>query len=315
MQHVTPATDLGWAVTELAAATVHLFDHDLRLVARVPVPLEGARMSVSATRLLVAVGDKQQLAVLDHSGALRWRSPWDRFAGDATAGADFHLDGDDNLWIRLGDAKKLIAVHAATGREIHRVPLPGPEAAWFLHRPLDAWTGLALVEPDPSPAMLVGLEAERITLRPLAGHDLADFSPAGDHYLTVSLDGFLSVRDVATDAVIADRHLDDLSDTAPRPPSWRFLDRAMFLTDELVLTAIIATDVPDDGEEHLLLAARSLRHRSRVRYPHLHNPGAIHPAQRPGRWLTHDRSQDLLQLWQLDGRLDDEPLPGQIALL
>jgi hypothetical protein len=163
--------------------------------------------------------------------------------------------------------------------------------------------------------MLVGLDAEHVVLRPLAGDDLAGFSPAGDRYLTMALDGFLSVRDVTTDTVIAQRHLEDLPDTPPCLASWRYLARAVFLTDELILIAVSTADLPDDLEDHLLLSARSLRCRSQVRYSHPHRSGTIHPKQQPGRWLTRHQEEDQLRLWQLDGRLDDEPLPGQTALL
>ncbi|MER5338703.1 hypothetical protein [Micromonospora sp. NPDC002717] len=312
IRHVTQATGLGWAVTESASFTVNLFDHDLRRVARFAVPLDDPRMNVGATSQLVAAGDKHQIVVLDHNGAVLWRSSWDRLGGSATVGADFDLDGDDILWVRLAGTKELVAIHAATGKEINRTPLPGPEAASFVHRPADTWTGLTLPHPEPSPSMLIGLNAGHIVLRPLAGDDLAGFSPAGDRYLTTAFDGFVSVRNVTTDNVIAERHLEDLPDT---PRGWRYVDRAVFLTDELILIAVSTADLPDDAEGHLLLSARRLRCRSQMRYPHPHRFGSIHPAQQPGRWLTRHHEEDRLRLWQLDGRLDDEPLPGQIALL
>ncbi|MEU4712906.1 hypothetical protein AB0F73_04475 [Micromonospora purpureochromogenes] len=304
---------MSWAVTEAASITVNLFDHDLRHMARFAVPLDDPQMNVRANGQLVAAGDKHQIVVLDHNGAVQWRSDWHRLG--AAAGVDFDLDGDHILWVRLAGTKELVAIHATTGKEIHRTPLPGPEAAWFVHRPVDTWTGLALLHPDPSPAMLIGLDAEHIVLRPLVGHDLAGFSPAGHRYLTMALDGFLSVRDVTTDIVIAERHLEDLPNTPPGLACWRYLDRAVFLTDELILIAVSTADLPDDAEEHLLLSACSLRCRSQMRYPHPHRSGSIYPAQQPSRWLTRHHEEDLLRLWQLDGRLDDEPLPGQIALL
>lgn len=313
IRNVTQATGLGWVVTEPNSVTVNLIDHELRRVARLAVPLDGPRMNVAATAQLVAAGDEHQIVALDHHGAVHWRSTWDRLGGSADA--DFHLDGEHILWVRLADTRELVAIHATTGKELHRTPLPGPEAAMFIHRPVDTWTGLTLLHPDPSPAMLVGLDAEHIVLRPLAGDDLAGFSPAGDHYLTVALDSFLSVRDVTADTVIAERHLEDLPGLPPCHANWRYLDRAVFLTDELILIDVSTADLPDDAEDHLLLSARGLRCRSQVRYPHPHRSGAIHPSQQPGRWLTRHHEEDQLRLWQLDGRLDDVPLPGQIALL
>lgn len=308
MHRVTPASGLGWAVTEPASATVSLFDHDLLLVARVATS-HADPLSVGATGRLLAVGDEEQVTVLDHHGVERWRRSWDRPVGG------LGLDGDDILWVRLADPFELIAIVAASGEEIHRMALPGPVAAWFLHRPGDIRTGLALIEPDPSAAMLIGLDAGRIARRPLVGPDLAGFSPAGDRYLSMTLDGFLSVRDVTTDTVLAHRHLDDLPGTPPGLPRPRFADRAVFVTDGLMLVDVAAEGLPDGSDEHLVLAAGSLRCRSQVRYPHHDDPGTVHPAQIPGRWLTRDHEQGLLRLWQLDGRLDDEPLPGQIALL
>lgn len=313
IQHVTQATSLGWVVTEPNSATVNLFDHELRRVGRVAVPLDDPQMNVAATGQLVAAGDKHQIIVLDHRGGIHWRSDWDRLGGSADAG--FHLDGEHVLWVRLTDTKELVAIDATTGKEIHRTPLPGPEAAMFVHRPVDTWTGLTLFHPDPSPAMLVGLDAEHIALRPLTGDDLAGFSPAGDHYLTMAPDGFLSVRDLTTGTMIVEGHLEDLPDMPPGPASWRYLDRAVFVTDELILIDVSTADLPDDAEDHLLLSARGLRCRSQVRYPHPYRSGAIHPSQQPGRWLTRHHQQDQLRLWQLDGRLDDDPLPGQVPLL
>ncbi|MGV9763883.1 hypothetical protein [Micromonospora tulbaghiae] len=292
---------------------MNLFDHDLRRVAQLAAPLDDPRMNVSANRRLVAAGDEHQIVVLDHDGAVRWRSRWDRLGG--RAGTDFHLDGDHILWIRLADTEELVAVHGASGAEIHRTPLPGPEAAWFLHSPVGVWTGMTLLDPYQSRAMLIRLDAERIVSRPLAGGDLAGFSPAGGRYLTQTLDGFLSVRDVASDAVITARHLEDLPGTPSRVEGCRHVDRAVFLSEELILTAINTEDLPDDAEGHLLLSALSLRCRSQVRYPHHHGAGAVHPSYQPGRWLTGHHEDDQLRLWQLGARLDDEPMPGQLALL
>ncbi|MEW2590417.1 hypothetical protein AB0893_08380 [Micromonospora aurantiaca] len=313
IRQVTQATGPGWVVTERDSVTVNLFDQELRRVARLAVPLDGPQMKVSATRRLVAAGDEQQIVVLDRDGAIRWRSTWQRL-GDS-AGADFHLDGDGTLWIRLAGTGELVALHGARGTEIHRIPLPGPEAAWFVHSPRNAWTGLTLLDPDRSDAMLIRLDAEHIVSRPLAGGDLAGFSPAGGRCLTLTTDGFLSVRDVASDAAIAERHLEDLRGAPHWPVSPRYVDHALFLTEDLILIAVNTADLPNDAEGHLLLSALSLGCRSEVRYPRHHGSGSVHPAHQPGRWLTRQHEDDQLRLWQLDVRLDDEPLPGQLALL
>ncbi len=290
---------------------MNLFDYDLRRVARLAAPLDDPRMKVSATRRLVAAGDDHQIVVLDHDGAVRWRSSWDRLGGSTAGG--FHLDGDHVLWIRLGDT--LVAVHGVSGAEIHRTPLPGPGAAWFVHSPAGVWTGLTLLNPYESLAMLIRLDAGRIVSRPVAGGGLAGFSPAGGRYVTLTLDGLLSVRDAASDAVIAERHLEDLPGPPPSLPSCRDVDRAVFLSEDLILAALNTEDLPNDAEDHLLLSALSLRCRSQVRYPHHHSYGAVHPSYEPGRWLTRHHEDDQLRLWQLDARLDDEPMPGQLALL
>jgi hypothetical protein len=131
----------------------------------------------------------------------------------------------------------------------------------------------------------------------------------------MSLDGFLSVRELATEPVLAQRHLDDLPDLPPRFLGGMFTDYPVLLTDQLVLVSLRPPESPAETEEHLLLSARSLRYRSGVRYPSLHAPGSLVGAERPGRWLTHDHQDNKLRLWQVGGRLDDEPLPGQITLL
>ncbi|MEU4790584.1 hypothetical protein AB0F95_12870 [Micromonospora tulbaghiae] len=312
IRHVTQAAGLGWVVTEQDRVAVNLFDHELRRVARLAAPLDGPQMKVSATRRLVAAGDAHQIVVLDHDGVVRWRTSWDRLGG---SGADFHLDGDHVLWIRLADTEELVAVHGASGAEIRRTPLPGPEAAWFLHRSVGAWTGLTLADPDQTRALLIRLDAEHIVSRQLAGGDLAGFSPAGGRYLALTLDGFLSVRDVASDAVITARHLEDLPGAPSSLAGCRHVDRAVFLSEELILAAPNTEGLPDDAEGHLLLSALSLRCRSQVRYPHHDGSGAVHPSYQPGRWLTRHHEDDQLRLWQLDARLDDEPMPGQLALL
>ncbi|MDO3686184.1 hypothetical protein [Micromonospora sp. C28ISP2-4] len=313
IRHVTQATDLGWVGTERDSTAVNLFDHELRHVARLAVPLDDPRMKVSATRRLVAAGDKQQIVVLDHHGVVRWRSSWDRFG--SSAGADFHLDGDHVLWVRLAGTGELVAVNGVSGAEFHRMPLPGPEAAWFLHAPDGVWTGLTLLDPYRSRAMLIRLDGERIVSRPLAGGDLAGFSPAGSRYLTLTPDGYLSVRDVASDAVITARHLEDLPGAPPGLAGCRHVDRAVFLSEDLILATVNTEDLPNDAEGHLMLSALSLRCRSQVRYPHHHGSAAVHPSHQPGRWLTRHHEDDQLRLWQLGARLDDEPIPGQLALL
>jgi hypothetical protein len=310
MRRVTPATDFGWAVTQPGEGTVSLFDRDLRAVATVPIPFDAPQVEVGATDRLIAVADKHEIAVSDHGGAVQWRRTWAEVGGHA--GVDFGLDGTGVLWVRA--AGRLVALDAATGEEIHRIWLPGPEGARFIHRTADTWTGLTLVDPDTCSSGLAAVEAGRIALRPLAELRLFGFSPAGGRYLTVSFDEQLSVREVATDAVIAERHLDDLPDKPTSLADRSDLDRAMFVTDELILIVISAVDRHTDVE-HLLLAAHSLRCRSQLRYPHLFGPGVVHPAPTPGRWLTRHLKEDLLQLWQLDDRLDDEPPPGQLALL
>ncbi|MGA4683098.1 MULTISPECIES: hypothetical protein [Micromonospora] len=313
IRHVMQATGLGWVVTEQDRLTVNLFDHELGRVARFAAPLDDPRMQVSATRRLVAAGDAHQIVVLDHDGVVRWRSSWGRLGG--SAGADFHLDGDHVLWIRLRETEELVAVNGVSGAEIRRTPLPGPGPAWFISATDGVWTGLTLLDPCQSRAMLIRFDAERIVSRPLAGGDLAGFSPAGGRYLTQTLDGFLSVRDVALDAVITARHFEDLPGTPPSLAGCRHVDRAVFLSEELILAAPNTGSLPNDAEGHLLLSALSLRCRSQVRYPHHDGSGAVHPSYQPGRWLTRHHEDDRLRLWQLGARLDDEPMPGQLALL
>ena len=314
LRDVTPAVGLGWVVTEPARETVSVLDHNLQLLGRVPIDLTGSRIAVAAAGSFIAASDGNEIAVLDGAGKTCWRKAWDRFA-DAAIGdvPTLHIDADGVLWIRAGQA--LLALDVGNGKEIHRVPLIGPDAALFLHRAADSRTGLALLQPDPSPSALISLVNDHIVLQPLIGLDTASFSPAGSQYLTMTMDGFLSVREVATEAVLVWRHLDDLPDLPPDLIGASFASWATFLNDDLVLASVGVPEASDDLQEHLLLSPRSLRCRSRVRYPGVADPGSIVDSQQPGRWLTHEHETKTLRLWQLGDRLDDEPLPGQLHLL
>jgi hypothetical protein len=328
LQHILPAAGSGWVVTE-ATQTVSLFDHDLHLVRRVSLPFTVPRLNVSATSRFIAIADGHDLVVLDSAGNICWRRPWTHFQAEpADTEISFHLDTGGILWIRVATSRELVALDAATGVEIDRATLIGPDAAWFLHRPADTSTGLGLLHPDPSPSALISLDNSRITLRPLRGFDLADFSPEGSRYLTMSIDGFLSIRELASETVLAQRHLDDLPDLPPqiRFADWNLEYPALFLTDEIILVTLGSRDYSHD-DTHLLLSARSLRYRSQIDYPTPRWPGSIVSAETSGYWLTHDHEESTLRLWQTGDTapppaspqskstpLDDEPLPGQIAL-
>ncbi|WP_211191614.1 hypothetical protein [Actinoplanes sp. TBRC 11911] len=328
LRHVRPAAGLGWVVTE-ATEAVSLLDHDLQLVRRVSLPFAVPRLDVSATSQFIAIADSHELVVLDSAGDIRWRRPRSHLrAGTADTETSFHIDADGILWIRMATTRELLALDAGTGIEIDRATLVGPDAAWFVHRPTDASTGLGLLHPDPSPSALISLDNSRIVLRPLRGFDLADFSPAGSRYLTMSIDGFLSVRELATETVLVERHLDDLPGLPYRIryADWYFEYPALFLTDEIILVKISSRDYSED-DSHLLLSARSLRYRSQIDYPTPRWPGSIVSAERSGRWLTHYHEESTLRLWQIADTspppagpqarptpLDDEPTPGQLTL-
>jgi hypothetical protein len=314
LRDVTPAVGLGWVVTEPARKTISVLDHNLQLLGRVPMDLTGSRTAIAAGGSFIAASDSNEIAVLEVTGKTCWRKALDRSAGASMGDApSLHIDADGVLWIRAEQA--LLALDVKSGKEIHRVPLTGPDAALFLHRPTDSRTGLALLHPDPSPSMLISLVNDHIVLQPLVGLDTASFSPAGSQYLTMTMDGFLSVREVATEAVRVWRHLDDLPDLPPDLIGASFASWATFLNDDLVLASVGIPETSDDLQDHLLLSARSLRCRSRVRYPGIADPGSIVGSQQPDRWLTHEHEANTLRLWQLRDRLDDEPLPGQLHLL
>ncbi|GLW27542.1 hypothetical protein Areg01_04830 [Actinoplanes regularis] len=316
VRDITSAAGVGWIATEPTCNAVSLFDHDLRLRRRLRVPLDGPRINAAATDRFVVAGDDNGMAAVDHTGKIIWQSAWNRFADNATnRDTTLHIDAQGVLWIRLADAQQLLALDAASGRELNRVPLAGPEAARFLHRPGDARTGLVLSQPYPSPSALISLVDGRIAVHPLDGFDLDGFNPAGSHYLTEDLEGFLSVRDLATESVLAWRHINDLPELPSDLADSTFTDWATFLTDELILISLGPEDSPDDAGQHLLLSARSLRCRSVVRYPNDLSPGSISASERPGRWLTHHHNTGTLRLWQLGDHLDDGPFPGQLSLL
>jgi hypothetical protein len=279
--HVSPALGGGWTVTERRGTTVHLFDAQLRPVASVAVPLEQAPHSARAGGGLIVAGDEHDVAAVGVDGRVWWRNSWEAYAGRPTGGAAFDLDADGVLWVGLGWPAEIVLVDAATGAEFDRLP-----------------ARLADDDDDDDDA-----------------DDRPETSPDGGRLLTAETNGWLSVWDAADGAMLARRHLADVPARPPYLDALDFLDlnRAVFVTDELVLVAVCPDELPGDAEDHLLLSSGGLRCRSRVRYPHLMRAGSVHSAPAPGRWLTQD--DDVLRLWQLDGRLDDEPLPGQLALV
>ncbi|WP_433053319.1 hypothetical protein [Dactylosporangium sp. CS-033363] len=164
-----------------------------------------------------------------------------------------------------------------------------------------------------SRSWLVRLESGRIALRPLAGERLVGFTPSGDRYFAMP-HGFLTVRAVATDQVVAARHIDDVPGPAAHTGRMWLLEAAAVVSDELVVVAVNLDDFETDFEEHLLLSARSMRCRSTVEYPVPMTQNSIYPADGAGRWLTRSHEERVVRLWQIAGPLDDEAMPGQERL-
>ncbi|WP_433211720.1 hypothetical protein ACQP00_51060 [Dactylosporangium sp. CS-047395] len=295
-------------VTEPSAPAVRVLDSRLRLTALVNVPAGERRFRVSADDRHVVVSTGEELAVVDYRGQLLSRLPGEH---GVAAPPECHLDCHGVLWVHRPPVDELVAVEAATGREIARAKLETANGEGvFVSDPTGVWTGLHVAMGYYSRSWLVRLESGRIALRPLDGESLIGLTPSGDRYFAMPR-GFLTVRAVATDQVVAARHIDDVPGLEERT---RLLEAAAVVSDELVIVAVNLDDFETDFEEHLLLSARSMRYRSTVEYPFPMTQNSIYPADGAGRWLTRSHEERVVRLWRIAGPLDDEAMPGQERL-
>ena len=76
----------------------------------------------------------------------------------------------------------------------------------------------------------------------------------------------------------------------------------------------ITDDSATDFEDHLLLSTRTMRYRSTVEYAYPMTQNSIYPADEHDQWLTCNYQDRTVRLWQIDGPLDDQPMPGQERL-
>jgi len=174
---------------------------------------------------------------------------------------------------------------------------------------MNSWTGLHLNHGDGTcHSWLVRPTTDSgIQITAVAGPTLTAFRHTEPRYLAMSHRAArLTVRDIATDTVLADRSSDPLAG-----PDAQLLT-AVVVSNSLALAAFNLDHDATDLELHLLLSTATLQPRSTVAYPHPAHQRGIHRSTESGVWLT--RTDQTLCLWQLDGLLDDDPIPGRQTL-
>jgi hypothetical protein len=294
---VRPIAGGGWLVSDPDDDATRILDQRLRIAATVPGPHD----NVAADAQHIAVIDEDALAVSDMHGRLLWQRA-------VAYGSECHVDGRGVLWILVGDL--LEAVDVTTGRCPGHARL-GATHGWsdWIDDPLNGWTGLHLNHGNGTchswlarPTTDCGIQVTAAT-----GPTVTAFHRTEPRYLAMSHQtDRLTVRDIATDTVLADRSCDTLADPDARPLT------AVIVSNSLTLAAFNLDDDTTDLELHLLLCAATLQPRSTVAYPHPAHQRDVHRSTESGVWLT--RTDQSLCLWQLDGLLDDDPIPGQQTL-
>jgi hypothetical protein len=298
---IRPIAGEGWLVSDPDTQATHILGRRLQPVAIVPGLPENV---VSANQRHIAVATENDLSVTDLHGHLLWRSD--------TAGAiDCHLDSRDILWTLAGDL--VAAADASTGRALGHTRLDaGHGWSHWTDDFIGGWTGLHLTDNGRSRSWLIRLAVDgSILLKPLAGLALTDFHRVEPQYLATSDHAArLTVCDIATNAIVAEKPVDTL---AGRDAT---LLTAAIVSDSLVVAAVNLDDHTSDQELHVLLSIATLQPHSTVVYPHSAQPHRLGRSAELGTWLTRaDTNRGAtLCLWQLDGLLDDDPLPGQQAL-
>ncbi|AGZ39492.1 hypothetical protein [Actinoplanes friuliensis] len=303
LRWVEPIAGAGWVVTQPETPALTVLDTELRTLATVGLPAGDRDMQAAADDTLLAVGTGQELIALERDGQIRWRRSF------GAGRPDPHFDDHGVLWVHLPPADELLAVEAATGREIDRVPLDSTHGgALFTRHAGGEWTGLHVaMGQDGSQSWLVRLDGGKIVLRELAGECVTGFLRAGELYFsTPHNDEQLSIREVATDAVVAEHAIEDVPGLPELGEDLILLEAATVVSDDFVLVAVNTDDFDTDLEDHLLLSTSTLGYRATMLYPYEMTHNSIYPADAPGRWLTVDYGENVLRLWQLE----DEPEPG-----
>jgi hypothetical protein len=150
-----------------------------------------------------------------------------------------------------------------------------------------------------------------ILVKPLAWLALTDFHRVEPQYLATSdRAARLSICDITTNAILAQKPVDTL---AGRDAT---LLTAAIVSESLVVAAFNLDDHTTDRELHVVLSAATLQPRSTVDYPHSAQHHRLRRSAESGTWLTRAQTNKgaTLCLWQLDGLLDDDPLPGPRSL-
>ncbi|MGI5182662.1 hypothetical protein ACQEVZ_41050 [Dactylosporangium sp. CA-152071] len=281
---VRPVAGGGWLVTDPDDDATRLLCR--RLHARATV--DGGCGVVSSDGTHLGTVTDGVVTVEDLHGRQVWRKALEGVT-------ECHLDGRGVLWTLAGD--RLGARETATGRLIGEALL-GVHPGWstWIDDPRGDWTGLA-----GDRSWLARPTTAGIAVRPVPDVTLTDLHRTEPRYLASPRDGTrLTVRDVATNAVAADK---------PTDPGACLL-ASTAVSESLVLAAYNLDDHETELEQHLLLSTATLRVRSVIEYPAPQRD--VRRSAEHGTWLTRDAEG--LRLWRLDGLLDDDPLPGQQAL-
>ncbi|WP_328474033.1 hypothetical protein OHA21_14085 [Actinoplanes sp. NBC_00393] len=305
---ITP-TATGWAAIHQNPGTVRVYDPHLDTITTIPAP--DRRTQITADTQHIAISSTHGLTVTTHDGTTRWHRTWTETGEthpNTWSTPHCHL-ADGTLWTHLQNAAQIITYDPATGRELDRHALPDAGNGWFVEHPhQDALALNIVVCPiDHQQAWQLRLDNGRISAHrlPDAGY-LAGFLP-GNRYFSTGPDGLAVQHADGHDQIRRD--VDDLPDSEP---GRHLSEAAVVIPDSHILIAV-STEEDHGYEQHLLLSA-DLRYHSTVEYPQPRKRNSLRAASGHGRWLTYDDTRGVLELWELDGHLDEHGIPGQLSL-
>ncbi|MBO3740413.1 hypothetical protein [Actinoplanes flavus] len=287
-----PIATGGWMTTHYNADHLWVLDRRLNVTATYPID-DG--FPHTDGRHLALIGDDEITAT-----DLRGRTIWRR----SVPGVRACVFSGDLLWTIAGDLTT--AMHRTTGEPVGETRL-GPDNAVveLITAFADDRAVVQLRHADGSglrdwllTADRTGVRATELPSRFLDSHS------DGSRYLAAAA-GRLTMRDVTTGAVTATR-----SDEEIGGPDAILSRDAVNVSGNLVVAGI--EDHSAWWWRHVLLCADTLQPRSVLDYSRPGEPYQIVRSAEPGTWLTS--TDDGVHLWGLDGPLDTDPLPGQLAL-
>lgn len=306
--------EVGWLVIQPADRSVTVLDAGLRAPVRTAVPVHAPQFMASVSERHLAVVTLDELVVADRDGAVLWRREHELPEAGEIWRPNCHLDAGGVLWVYLPNGDELVAYDAAAGREIDRVPLNSTVGvAHFFPHPDGERIGFYVAMGQDRPLSHVAwLAGGRIRGRDLPGGFLAGFTTSGDRYLAMPHADApeLAFHDLASGAVVA------ACDPAAIPGhdgEYRLMEAAVLADDDTVLVAVSTDDFATDFEDHLALTTRGLGRRAHVDYGRAMTHNSIAAGDGHGRWLTRNKNDATVRLWQLPGHIDDE-VEGQLGL-